>query len=71
MDLKRILQHLISLPSENEWFEFKEAKKDYTFDKIGQYFSALSNEANLKAQSKGWLVFGVVDKTREIIGTHY
>ncbi|WP_223362459.1 ATP-binding protein [Sporolactobacillus terrae] len=65
------MQHLISLPSENEWFEFKEAKKDYTFDKIGQYFSALSNEANLKAQSKGWLVFGVVDKTREIIGTHY
>lgn len=51
MDLKRILQHLISLPSENEWFEFKEAKKDYTFDKISQYFSALSNEANLKG---GW-----------------
>lgn len=33
---------------ETEIVEFKEAKGGYSEDKIGQYFSAISNEANLK-----------------------
>ena len=33
---------------ETEVVEFKEANRDYDKDKIGQYFSAISNEANLK-----------------------
>lgn len=32
---------------EDETVEFKEANNDYDKDKIGRYFSALSNEANL------------------------
>ena len=35
---------------EHEIVEFKEAKGQYSEDKIGQYFSAISNEANLKGQ---------------------
>jgi len=35
--------------SENEIVEFKEAKNTFDFRKIGKYFSALSNEANLKS----------------------
>lgn len=61
-----LLQH-----NENEVIEFKEAKKNYDFRKIGKYFSALSNEANLKEKDVAWLVFGVVDKSREIVGSAY
>lgn len=64
------LKELIALPSECEWVEFKSAKNDFTFDKIGEYFSALSNEANLNAQESGWLVFGV-NKDHKVVGTNY
>lgn len=56
---------------ENEVVEFKEANNNYKFDKIGQYFSAISNEANLKSLQFGWLVFGVRDKDKKIVGTDY
>lgn len=69
--LNRLLNELLALPSETEWVEFKEASNNYDFNKLGQYFSALSNEANLKGKACGWLVFGVHDKTRQIINTGY
>lgn len=56
---------------ENEVIEFKEAKNDYDFSKIGQYFSAISNEANLRNLQYGWLVFGVRERDKRIIGTSY
>ena len=40
---------------EYELAEFKEANNDYDKNKIGQYFSAISNEANLKEQQYGGL----------------
>jgi len=69
--LIRLLNQLCSLPYETEWLEFKEAKNNFDFNKLGKYFSALSNEANLKEKPCGWLIFGIKDKTREIIGTEY
>ena len=56
---------------EDEVVEFKKAENSFDFDDLGKYFSALSNEANLRDKSFGWLVFGVQDKTREIVGTSY
>lgn len=56
---------------ENEVVEFKKAENNFDFDDLGKYFSALSNEANLRNKGFAWLVFGVHDKTREIIGTSY
>ncbi|SEP83412.1 ATP-dependent DNA helicase RecG [Lachnospiraceae bacterium RM5] len=57
---------------EDEIVEFKEAKGSYDFDKIGKYFSALSNEANLRNRQNGWLIFGVSeDKSRHIVGTNF
>ena len=47
---------------EYEIVEFKEAKGGYNEDKIGQYFSAISNEANLKGQQYGWFILGVSEK---------
>ena len=56
---------------EDEVVEFKKAENSFSFDDLGKYFSALSNEANLRDKDFGWLVFGVHDKTREILGTSY
>jgi len=70
VELNQLLNNLI-VTWENEVIEFKQAGKDYNTDKIGRYFSALSNEANLRAQKYAWLVFGVHNKTREVVGTDY
>ena len=67
--LRQLLDRLCGLP-ENEWLEFKKAKKGYDFNKLGQYFSALSNEANLNGQACGWLVFGVSDD-RSVCGSQF
>jgi len=56
---------------EDETVEFKEANNDYDKDKIGRYFSALSNEANLKNVQCGWLIFGIKEKGKKIVGTNY
>lgn len=69
--LKAILDEMRALPSETEWIEFKTAGKDFHFDKIGKYFSALSNEANLKGKDFGWLIFGVEDTQHRVVGTNY
>jgi ATP-dependent DNA helicase RecG len=62
----------MALPAETEWVEFKEAKTTFDFEKLGRYFSALSNEANLKGQPWGWLVLGVTNKVpRQVVGTKY
>jgi ATP-dependent DNA helicase RecG len=50
MDHAALAQTLDALIAtwENEVVEFKQAGHDYDTDKIGEYFSALSNEANLR-----------------------
>lgn len=65
------LQTLLAQGYENEVVEFKEAKTQYDFDKLGRYFSALCNEANLRDKRSAWLVFGVADKAKHIVGTRY
>jgi len=69
-ELDALLDNLITT-WENEVVEFKQAGNDYDTNKIGEYFSALSNEANLRGMERAWLVFGVNDKTRAITGTSY
>jgi ATP-dependent DNA helicase RecG len=61
MNALRQLQRLLDGNGESEVVEFKEAKNGYDFSKLGKYFSALSNEANLKGVPSAWLVFGVKD----------
>lgn len=64
------LHELLSCDGENEIVEFKEAKRTYDFTKLGKYFSALSNEANLKRVKQAWLVFGVKDN-QAVVGTQF
>ncbi|AYD46382.1 RNA-binding domain-containing protein [Arachidicoccus soli] len=56
---EKILDDLLNISTENEVVEFKEAKAQYSKEKLGEYFSALSNEANLKSLPTAWLVMGV------------
>ena len=65
------LHKLRSLPVETEVVEFKEAKKTYDFNRLGKYFSALCNEANLKNMDFAWLIFGIKDKGHTIVGSQY
>lgn len=44
----RQLFHSLIQRKESEVVEFKKAENNFDFDDIGKYFSALSNEANLR-----------------------
>ncbi|PPD30931.1 MAG: transcriptional regulator [Methylomonas sp.] len=70
VELTSLLEQLITT-WENEVVEFKQAGNDYDTDRIGEYFSALSNEANLRNTERAWLVFGVNNKTRTVTGSDY
>jgi ATP-dependent DNA helicase RecG len=77
-NLLDLLDEFRSWSDEVEWVEFKQARTKYDLEKLGQYFSALSNEANLHGQPAGWLIFGVHDNDRDhrtglrnIVGTKF
>lgn len=69
-ELQSLLNRLIDT-WENEVIEFKEVDDNYSTSEIGKYFSALSNEANLRGLERAWLVFGVNNQSRTITGTDY
>ncbi|MDP8099915.1 RNA-binding domain-containing protein [Pasteurella atlantica] len=54
--------------NESEVVEFKEAKNQFDTDKLGKYFSALSNEANLQNKKSAYVVLGIADN-KAIVGT--
>lgn len=64
------LKSILSFSAENEIVEWKRAERDFDFGELGKYFSALSNEANLKNEKSAWLVFGV-ENNKNIVGTRY
>lgn len=61
-----LIQH-----KESEVVEFKKAENNFDFGDLGKYFSALSNEANLRGFDFAWLIFGYDEKKHEIVGTSY
>lgn len=58
---------LLSYEFEKEWIEFKE--NWYDRDEIGEYISALANAAALSCVAFSYMIWGVNDKTHEILGT--
>ena len=66
--MNTLLTTLLNAATETEVLEYKEAKNQYSKDKLGQYFSALSNEANLLKLSSAYIVFGV-DNKKQIVGS--
>lgn len=69
-ELLDILRRLIE-GWEDEVVEFKRGGAGFSTGEIGEYFSALSNEANLRGCGCAWLVFGVNDKARIVCGSDY
>lgn len=68
-ELQKLLEQLVALPRENEWVEFK--VNDSRAQEIGEYISALTNSACLHNKEKGYLVFGIENKTHNIKGTRF
>lgn len=64
-----LVRELCKLPREVEWVEFKVNKADP--QDIGEYISAISNSAALNGKSSGYLLWGVSDKTHEVVGTTF
>lgn len=63
--------HSLIQHRESEVVEFKKAERSFDYDDLGKYFSALSNEANLRGLSFAWLIFGYDEKKQEFVGTSY
>lgn len=70
VELNALLDRLIA-QWEGECVEFKEANDNYPTSDIGKYFSALSNEANLRGCASAWLVFGVRNRDRQVVGSGF
>ncbi|QJR36521.1 RNA-binding domain-containing protein [Gemmatimonas groenlandica] len=68
-DLSTLVDRLRALPTETEWLEFKRNNTDP--QQIGEYLSALANEAGLCNQPRGYLVFGIDDATHDVVGTSF
>ena len=67
--LVSLVRELCKLPAETSWLEFKRNNVDP--QAIGEYLAALSNAAALDGKSNAYLVWGVDDKTHEIVGTTF
>ncbi|PLX20797.1 transcriptional regulator [Candidatus Parcubacteria bacterium] len=70
MDINKKLQQFLVANNESEILEYKEAKEQFDSNKLGKYFSALSNEANLMGKSDAWLILGVKDD-KSVVGTNF
>jgi len=60
---------LLKLPAEDECVEFKHNNCDPS--EIGQYISAIGNSAALRGEEAGFIVWGVEDGTRRLVGTTF
>ena len=67
--LKSLVKEIIKLPNETEWIEFKHNNEDPQM--IGEYISALSNSAALNGKINGYMIWGVDDKSHELLGTSF
>ncbi len=65
--LIRLVDELRQYSGETEWVEYK--RNHCAAELIGEYISALANEACLKHKPKGYLLFGIQDETNEVVGT--
>jgi len=68
-ELVALVDRLRAEPSELEWLEFKHNR--YPPQELGEYLSALANGACLQGKPRGYLLFGIEDKSREIVGTDF
>ena len=70
-EINAILDRLLAMTHEIEVVEFKRAENSFSESDLGKYFSALSNEANLKGMKCAWLVMGVDNDTHRLTNTQF
>lgn len=68
-NIESLVKRLILLPCEQEWLEFKTNNADPQM--IGEDISALANGAAFCDRSKAYLIWGIDDKTHQIVGTTF
>lgn len=69
MNIEEVIANCLSYDDEQEWFEFKSNYVEP--DELGRYISSLSNSAAMLGRANGYLIFGIHDKTHEIMGTSF
>jgi predicted HTH transcriptional regulator len=62
-----LLRSLCGLPAEQGWAEFK--MNQFDADNVGKYISGLANASMLDRKKHAYMIWGVQDKTHEILGT--
>lgn len=67
--LSALLLELLTLPKETEWVEWKHDHAQP--EKISEYLSALSNSAALHEREMAYLIWGIEDGTKAIVGTRF
>ena len=67
--LSNVVRYYLENDGECPYVEFKHNNADP--DKIGEYVSALSNEARLNDKDFGYLIWGIEDGSRNIVGTTF
>lgn len=68
-ELKALLNRLLTVEKENQFLEFK--VNNVEKEGIGERLSALSNGAALHGQQFGYLIFGIEDETKRVVGTDF
>jgi len=64
-----LIHELRQEPAETEWLEFK--VNNGNPDEIGEYVSALANSAALGERASGYLIWGIDDRTHEVVETTF
>lgn len=68
-NLDLLIRELIQLPTETSWLEFKHNNADP--EMIGRDICALANAAAYQDRDVAYLIWGVEDKTHELLGTSF
>lgn len=63
-----LLDRLMAQAGEHEWLEFKHNDDPHS---IGEYISALANAAALDGEPFGYMVWGIENDTRRVVGTRF
>lgn len=64
-----LIYQLVGYPDETEWLEFKQ--NDNNAEKIGKDIAALANSAAFREKPYAYKIWGVADKTHELLGTRF
>jgi predicted HTH transcriptional regulator len=67
--LSALLIELLALPHETEWVEWKHNNSNP--EMIGEYLSALANSAALHRRETGFIIWGIEDVTKAVVGTTF